>query len=197
MSNLIVITAEMHKVADFYLNVKYRCPGNVVKYTSVEFEIFRDGECFKAIPVETDENRRLTDLPKQLLFQIKNGMAYTSSRTGTEEVVEEIVNKLFEMKIVEVVAKKVVEKSDAHSICISDLSKRFNYKKPIFFTIAEQKFINQCRLKYLEMNQLSEIKDFYEYERQLLKVIKELSQTLFENISSEISGGLRKSVMPV
>ena len=197
MSNLIVITAEMHKVAEFSINVKYRRPGNVVEYVPVEFEIFRDKEYFKAIPVETEESKRLTDLPKQVLFQIKNGIAGSFTKNGKEEVVEDIVNKLVELNLVEISKQKPIEKLDSGSYWISEYTKPTNYKKPIFFTISEQKFIDQCRSKYLELNKLNEIKDFFDYERQFEKVIKALSQKISETISSDFSAGRLKSSIVV
>lgn len=185
MSNLKVVTAEMHKVADLDIKVKYRRPGNVVGYVPVEFEIFKDGEYFKAIPLATIESKRLTNLPAQLLFQLKNRTIYTIDKTGKEkeEVIEDIVNELFDMNIAEVSQKKVekTENVNSHftvSRWIPDFIQYNNLKKPIFFTICEQRFIEQCRLKYLEIHKLAEIKDFYEYEKQFTEIITELSQKL-------------------
>ncbi len=97
MSNLIVITSEMYKIAYFSINVKYCRPGNVVEYIPVEFEIFRDGIFYKAIPLQTTI---LTNLPKELLFQVKKGKV-SDFHPGEEEVVEDIVNKLAELNLVE------------------------------------------------------------------------------------------------
>ena len=98
MSNLVVIAREMHKVAEFSIDVKYRRPGNVVYYLPVKFEIFRDGEYYKAIPLQDFQTRILTNLPKALKFEIKEGKIYNYS-TDKEEVVDDIVNKLLERKI--------------------------------------------------------------------------------------------------
>ena len=95
MSNLVVIACEMYKVAEFSINVKYRRPGNVVEYLPVKFEIFRDGEYYKAIPLQDFQTRILTNLPKALKFEIKEGKIYNYT-TDKEEVVEDIVNKLLE-----------------------------------------------------------------------------------------------------
>jgi len=96
MSHLIVITAEMYKVAEFTVNVKHRQPENVVEYIPVEFEIFRDGEYYKAIPLQDTQTRILTTLPCELVFEIKDGKIINYTQ-GKEEVVEDIVNKLVEM----------------------------------------------------------------------------------------------------
>jgi hypothetical protein len=108
MSQLIVITAEMHKIAEFSINVKYRRPGNVVAYIPVEFEVFINGDYYKAVPLQNFETRRLTSLPNCITFQIKNGKVYNDNR-GTEDVVKEIVGKLFEMNILELPEKNLTE----------------------------------------------------------------------------------------
>ena len=98
MSNLVVIAREMYKVAQFSIDVKYRRPGNVVEYLPVKFEIFRDGEYYKAIPLQDFQTRILTNLPKALKFEIKEGKILNYS--ADKEVVEDIVNKLLERKCV-------------------------------------------------------------------------------------------------
>ncbi len=105
MSHLIVITAEMHKIAEFFINVKYRRPGNVITYIPIEFEVFINGEFYKAVPLQNFETRMLTSLPNAIMFQIKNGKVYNDNR-GTEDIVKEIVGKLGEMNIVEIPLKR-------------------------------------------------------------------------------------------
>ncbi|WP_018613845.1 hypothetical protein [Segetibacter koreensis] len=136
MTNLVVITAAMHKVADLFINVKYRCPGNVIKYVPVKFEVFREGEYFKALPVETAESNRLTNLPKQLLFQIDSGKVYTFDKADKEDVVEDIANNLYKMNIVECPQKQVTEKvfpvsSDKLNQWVRNFKR--GEEKPVFF----------------------------------------------------------------
>ena len=107
MSNLIVITPEMYKVAEFPVDVKFRKPGNVVEYVRVEFEIFRDGEYYKAVPLQDSQTKILTTLPCELLFEVKEGKIYNHTE-GKEEVVEDVVCKLAELNLVEPL-KKVPE----------------------------------------------------------------------------------------
>jgi len=100
MSHLIVIAAEMHKIAYLNINVKYRQPGNLVEYIPVEFEVFRDGEIYRAIPLQSIETRILTTLPDELTFEITEDKILNHI-PGKEEVVEDIVSKLVEMNVVE------------------------------------------------------------------------------------------------
>jgi hypothetical protein len=100
MSKLIVIAAEMHKIAEITIDIKYRRPGNVIGYIPVQFEIFLDGEFYKAIPLQNYQTRLLTNLPNALLFQVKNGKICNCTR-GTQEVIEELVKKLGTMNVVE------------------------------------------------------------------------------------------------
>jgi len=100
MSHLIVIAAEMHKIAYLNINVKYRQPGNLVEYIPVEFEVFRDGEIYRAIPLQSIQTRILRALPDELTFEITEDKILNYI-PGKEEVVEDIVSQLVEMNVVE------------------------------------------------------------------------------------------------
>lgn len=108
MSKLIIITAGMHKIAEFCINVKYRRPGNVVEYLPVEFEVFIDHGYYKAMPLQNSETSLLTNLPTELLFEIRGGKI-CNCKKGTEEIVEEIVSKLVKMDLVKMAEKSFGE----------------------------------------------------------------------------------------
>ena len=116
MSHLIVLTAEMHKIAYLNINVKYRRPGNVIGYIPVEFEIFRDGEFYKAVPLQSFQTRILTTLPNKLVFKVSDGKVYNFT-AGKEEVVEDIVSKLAKMNVVEKLQKRYEEAFSNNSYC--------------------------------------------------------------------------------
>ena len=116
MSHLIVLTAEMHKIAYLNINVKYRRPGNVIGYIPVEFEIFRDGEFYKAIPLQSIQTRILTTLPDELVFKISDRRIFNYV-PGTEEVIEDIVNELVEVNLVERPQKRFVESFSNRCSC--------------------------------------------------------------------------------
>jgi hypothetical protein len=101
MSNFIIIAADMHKIAEFSIDVKYRLPGNVVEYLPVEFEIFQDRNYFKAIPLPCLETRTLTNLRNEYTFQIKNGKTY-NCKNGTGEIIDDIITKMAQMNVVEI-----------------------------------------------------------------------------------------------
>jgi hypothetical protein len=101
MSHLVIITADLHKIADLSINVKYRQPGNVVEYLPVEFEVFKDGNFYKAVPLPGVETRTLTNLLNEYVFQINNGKA-CNCKQGSEEIIDEIVRKMAQTNIVEV-----------------------------------------------------------------------------------------------
>jgi hypothetical protein len=107
MSNLIVTTARMHKIANIFVDVKYRNPGNVVAHKSVEFEIFNDGESFQATPLVSEENKWLLNMPTQFAFQFING-SICVCKPSLEEIVEEIVNELAKQDIIEMPKKKMM-----------------------------------------------------------------------------------------
>lgn len=104
MSKLIIVACGMHKIAEFPINVKYRRPGNVVAYLPVEFEVFIDGEYYKAIPLQSTEIRMLANVPKELVFQIKNGNI-CNYKPETEEIVQAIAAQLAKMNVDEIPGK--------------------------------------------------------------------------------------------
>jgi len=106
MSNLIVTTARMHKIANVFVDVKYRNPGNVVAYISVEFEIFAIGKNFEAMPLVSEENRRLLNIPTQFSIQPRNERICVSE-PRLKEVAEEIVNELVNQDIIKMLKKKM------------------------------------------------------------------------------------------
>lgn len=123
MSKLIIITADMHKIAEFCINIQYRQPGNVVEHVPVEFEVFMDGENYRAVPLQNFETSVLTNLPNELIFEIKDGKI-CNCKKGTEEIVEDIVSKLAEMDLV-----KITKKSPEESAVDTDSSQPLAHKK--------------------------------------------------------------------
>jgi hypothetical protein len=111
MSNLIVTNARMHKIANVFVDVKYRHPGNVVAYISVEFEIFSDGESFQIMPLVSEENKRIVNMPTQFSFQFKNGRICVCE-PRLEVVVEEIVNELANQDIIKMAKKKMMNSAE-------------------------------------------------------------------------------------
>lgn len=101
----------MHKIAEFSINIKHRRPGNVVQYIPVEFEVFLDGEYYKAIPLQSAQSSLLTNLPNELLFRVEDGKIYNCTRR-TEEIVEDIVNQLAERGVIEMPEKRFSEKKN-------------------------------------------------------------------------------------
>jgi hypothetical protein len=108
MPRLVIITPEMHKIAEFTIKVKYRCPGNVIEYIPVEFEVFKDGEWYKVVPLLDAKTRLLTDLPAELFFQLKNGKI-TRCSNKQKEVIEDIVCKMNAFDVVDKPLQRIVE----------------------------------------------------------------------------------------
>lgn len=100
MSHIEIEACEMHKIGQFFINVKHHPPGNVVEYLPVEFKIFQDGEYYKAIPFRDFDKKIIMDLPSELSFQIKNWKKFNYQHSH-EEIIEDIVDKLIYMNLVE------------------------------------------------------------------------------------------------
>lgn len=58
--------------------------------------------------------------------------------------------------------------------------------------MTEQEFLELCRSKYQQINNLNELKDFYEYEKQFDKIMTDLSRTVLQNNISKVSADRRK-----
>jgi hypothetical protein len=97
--SLTVITPDCHKIAECEVKVKYRRPGNVVEYLPVKFEVFREGECYKAVPLQDTSIRILTNLPRQIFFHLKNGKVVQCSR-GQQEIMEELVTQMVSREMI-------------------------------------------------------------------------------------------------
>ena len=110
MSSLIIISAGMHKIANVDVDVKHFRPGNVISYIPIKFEIFREGINFVAVSIASEENLRLTNLPKEFSFRFKNEIMGISL-PNLVEIVEEIVDKLQPLGLIKVPLKYSKNKS--------------------------------------------------------------------------------------
>jgi hypothetical protein len=79
-----------------------------VEYLPVEFEVFKNGGYYKAIPLPSSEADILANLPCEVIFQIKNGKP-CDCRKGTEEIVDNIIRKMGTMNIEEMPRERLTE----------------------------------------------------------------------------------------
>ncbi len=72
-----------NKITSVTLKVSYKGAGNVVRQQDVSFDIYQEGETYKAVPTLSEAERRIANLPPELRFQYQEGK--TSSSRGAQE----------------------------------------------------------------------------------------------------------------
>lgn len=58
--------------------------------------------------------------------------------------------------------------------------------------MTEAEYLELCRSKYREINKLTELKDFYEYEKQFAGIMTALNREILQKNLSEVPADRRK-----
>ena len=85
-----------HKLMTAHLNIPYKGSGNVIYQKPVSIEVFKFEDGFKAIPLLQEHERRIANLPPEMIFTCIQGKA-TSSRgkiDGNQHVLDDIVEAM-------------------------------------------------------------------------------------------------------
>ena len=76
-------TPVKNKIITVVAEVPYRLPGNVIRHFTIEFKVLKKANHYVAFPICDDAKCRLTHLPHNLIFSIKDGHgSYRFSRTS-------------------------------------------------------------------------------------------------------------------
>jgi len=92
-----------HKIASVHISVPYKGPGNVIKQSPVLFDVYSEEDRYKAIPVLSKDEKRVANLPDELLFAYKNGrpVSERGSMDGNFHAIEDIVRELQRQKLLD------------------------------------------------------------------------------------------------
>jgi hypothetical protein len=92
-----------YKISSLYIQVPYKSSGNVIVQKMVLFDLYKKGDLYKAIPDLAEDEKRLADLPDELLFSIEEGKPVSSRglQDGNLHVIRDIFEKLVEENLVE------------------------------------------------------------------------------------------------
>lgn len=84
------------KFANVKITVPYKGPGNMIKQNPVEFEVYALDGHYKAVPLLNEDERRIANLPHELLFTYENGRPASKrgSFDGNFHAIEDIVREL-------------------------------------------------------------------------------------------------------
>lgn len=85
-----------NKIASVNIAVPYKGPGNIIRQNSVSFEVFSEEGHFKAVPLLNEDERRIANLPQELLFNYENGrpVSRRGNFDGNFHAIENIVREL-------------------------------------------------------------------------------------------------------
>jgi len=86
----------LRKLTTVSVPVPYRSAGNTIREHDVSFDVFEEGETLHLVPLLNVEERRIANLPPELVCHIENGRAisHRGDRDGNIHVIEEVVAAL-------------------------------------------------------------------------------------------------------
>jgi hypothetical protein len=90
------------KIANVQISIPYKGPGNTIKQNPVAFDVYALDEYYKAVPLLNEHERRIANLPHELLFVYENGKPF-SQRAGVDgnfHVIEDIVRELQKLNLI-------------------------------------------------------------------------------------------------
>jgi len=93
----------MHqKITSVNISVPYKGPGNTIRQNSVEFDVYSEDQNYKAVPLLGEDERRIANLPHELLFVYENGkpVSQRGSVDGNFHAIEDIVKELQKQKLI-------------------------------------------------------------------------------------------------
>ena len=81
--------------------VPYKSSGGIISNHAVEFEVTHADGIYTAIPQLNEEQRRIANLPQQLMFKLDHGRANSlrGAKDGNQHVIDAIRAKLKEESV--------------------------------------------------------------------------------------------------
>ena len=88
------------KITSLSVQVPYKSAGNTIIQKPVSFDIYREENNYKAIPCLSDDERRIANLPDELVFHIEKGRPISArgNKDGNFHVIKDLVKILQEEK---------------------------------------------------------------------------------------------------
>jgi hypothetical protein len=85
-----------NKIASINIFIPYKGPGNIIRQNLVSFDVFLDSDHYKAVPLLNENERRIANLPHELLFAFENGkpVSQRGNFDGNFHAIQDIANEL-------------------------------------------------------------------------------------------------------
>ena len=90
-----------NKIASVNISVPVRGPGNIIRQNPVLFDVFSEDNIYKAVPLLNEDERRVANLPQELLFNYELGrpVSHRGARDGNFHAIQDIVEELQRQKL--------------------------------------------------------------------------------------------------
>jgi hypothetical protein len=90
------------KIAIVNISVPYRGPGNIIRQNPVSFDVYAEGGQYKAIPALNKDERRIANLPEELIFKYQDGKTVSDRGNfeGNFGAIQDIVLELQKQKLI-------------------------------------------------------------------------------------------------
>lgn len=91
-----------NKIASINISVSYKGPGNTIRQNNVLFDVYSFDGHYKAVPDLNEDERRVANLPPELVFNYENGKAisHKGSFDGNFHAIEDIIHELRKQNLV-------------------------------------------------------------------------------------------------
>jgi len=91
-----------NKIASVNIAIPYKGPGNIIRQHPVLFDVYSTEGHYKAIPLLNEDERRIANLPEELLFRYENGKpaSQRGSFDGNFHAIEDIVRELQKQNLI-------------------------------------------------------------------------------------------------
>jgi hypothetical protein len=91
-----------NKIASVNISVPYRGPGNTIRQNPVLFDVYSMDGHYTAVPLLNEDERRIANLPHELVFMYKNGRpaSQRGSFDGNFHAIQDIVRELQKQNLI-------------------------------------------------------------------------------------------------
>ena len=96
MNSVLISINMFNKIASVNIPIPVRGPGNTIRQNPVMFDVFSEDRSYKAVPVLNEDERRVANLPNELLFVFEHGrpVSQRGAWEGNFHAIQDIVHEL-------------------------------------------------------------------------------------------------------
>ncbi|HWJ29949.1 MAG TPA: hypothetical protein VNS32_25640 [Flavisolibacter sp.] len=90
-----------HKLMTAHLHIPYKGSGNIIYQKPVDIDVFKHENGYKAVPQMQESERRVANLPPEMIFTYNQGRAQSSRGhvDGNQHVLDDLIEEMKKEKI--------------------------------------------------------------------------------------------------